>query len=456
MNNLAELLERKGAGKLALRLRRGFEGVRDGDGNVRLGFLPRYGRAVYSMEGDGEGEEGRGMVDGGVGSGEIDGGQGRREKRENGRLPNNHWDMGAAPPPRLSEINLPTLQQRKTQYYNHLLSQTLKQSGAIPSNGFNSDLNLDLESIRHGNRFQSPGPGLHQLQDLLHLISTLETKKGFIPNKVTGNIVLRCWLRCGAGIERRMRYRVYRGRPGRGEGERERSWEGEEGEGRGGMRVGRKWVSGNEFGVEEVRAIWEVLARVMEREISGLELDRRPISFESTHDASISTTAALASKSNPIRTPPTTKHDSVSATSHRMGYASIDSYASDSDTDNGILSSRSRARSKPERDIQPKPNIDPYPQSELKPADDDDDDANILNFNLHIKPFCSMIKRQMTDYGDYAGKKEVIHWEKEMKVRLLKVAGKVGGEERKRIEEGWVGLESFLGQMGPPDRTAGG
>jgi hypothetical protein len=151
VDNVAGFMERHGGGRAAERLRRGKTPSAEE-------------KAIMTNSGWDDGED---------------------------RLPDDYWTLfqSSRPPPRtVDDVSrfmpgIPlTPTQRFTAFCNlqlaHLLS-TDSSRAVIPP-----------KYVR------KPNPSLRQLSDLLARIHHLENHRGFIPDRVTANIILSCWLRC--------------------------------------------------------------------------------------------------------------------------------------------------------------------------------------------------------------------------------------------------------------------
>ncbi|WVQ95288.1 hypothetical protein IAU59_002383 [Kwoniella sp. CBS 9459] len=214
LHSIASLLEDKGAGKLARRLRRGWEVHQDSMLRSARGESLNF----LDLQREVDNRPGRNAQDGGPGvyadsRGDIDFKSAGNEKlrlwsdprrldaRE--RLPVDHWHLPRTPPSHNQSTSDPLnpgergaleRQQSLIAHYNahlhYLLTRPyLPSSSSIPTSG-----SIGLSKI---NDFPPPAPNLQQLRRLLATISNLE-KRGFVPDRQTGNIILRCWLRCSA------------------------------------------------------------------------------------------------------------------------------------------------------------------------------------------------------------------------------------------------------------------
>lgn len=76
-------------------------------------------------------------------------------------------------------------QERNTVYHNTQLVQLLHSSHTAKSSG-----------LAPPKSFPQPNTSLRQLRALLGRIYKLEHHRGFVPDRVTANIILSCWVRC--------------------------------------------------------------------------------------------------------------------------------------------------------------------------------------------------------------------------------------------------------------------
>jgi hypothetical protein len=107
------------------------------------------------------------------------------------RLPDEYWSLLCSSRPLPKTLNdlstyMPGIELTPTQKFTafcniqlaHLLSTDSARSVIPPTH------------------VRKPNPSLRQLSDLLARIHHLENHRGFIPDRVTANIILSCWLRC--------------------------------------------------------------------------------------------------------------------------------------------------------------------------------------------------------------------------------------------------------------------
>jgi len=111
------------------------------------------------------------------------------------RLPVGHWSLvlSSRPPPRtLDDIEpfMPVIELSKIEKFTAFCNLQLAHLVANdPSLGLGKGL-IPPKSLRR------PNTTLRQLRDLLARIHRLEVHRGFIPDRVTSNIILSCWIRC--------------------------------------------------------------------------------------------------------------------------------------------------------------------------------------------------------------------------------------------------------------------
>lgn len=184
------------------------------------------------------------------------------------RLPPNHWQYRPIPlPPSQVQRKHPlssavVVDPRLTAYWNTHLSASLRQpaSSAGQAGGMSAG----------PRKVPRPGPGLHQLRDLLNKICKLEKHNGFVPDAVTANIILGCWLRCIAGGENG---RTHGLSPHRGWGWRlVRTVDG--------WRVGWKVRSRSIMGEAELRGMFDIVAKVMDTSTTASSPARPAVEYE--------------------------------------------------------------------------------------------------------------------------------------------------------------------------------
>ncbi|KAK8854481.1 hypothetical protein IAR55_003219 [Kwoniella newhampshirensis] len=237
LHQVADHLELSGAGKLAKRLRRGLE-LSFGPGNSGTGQEEKIDRSE-------EKSKVRLWSDPKI------------SPDPSNRLPPYHWASPNLPPLRPSESPNLTRQQALTKYYNsHLLYLLTRSSTPTPTRNHLPALSSPTTSAKL-NDWPAPTPSLRQLRKLLDTISRLEKHRGFVPDRMTANIIVRCWLRCatstndqtvawnGDGDRDEVMTRRYRDKSGQ-------------------MRVVKKTFSEkNGFGKLEIRALFDVVSKAM-------------------------------------------------------------------------------------------------------------------------------------------------------------------------------------------------
>jgi hypothetical protein len=109
-----------------------------------------------------------------------------------GRLPVNYWSLARSsrPPPRtLDDVStyMPGIELTPTQKFTAFCNLQLAHiTSTDPSPG----------KLIPPKSLKRPNSSLRQLSTLLDRIYRLETHRGFIPDRVTANIILSTWLRC--------------------------------------------------------------------------------------------------------------------------------------------------------------------------------------------------------------------------------------------------------------------
>ncbi|WRT68761.1 uncharacterized protein IL334_005741 [Kwoniella shivajii] len=215
LSSIADTLERGGAGKLAKRLRRGWEvfSANTDRTDLKDGKNKEFKRMRLFSD--------------------------ARSVKED-RLPANHWNLPLIPPSKPSDtVNR---QNALTNYYNahlqYLLTRPyLSQSSHIP-----------ITEQPRVNAWPAPSPNLSQLRRLLSTVKTLERTRGFRPDRKTANLVLRCWLRSAApsasrdGNENSLR--EYRDKEGN-------------------TRSTRKMLSEKGLNVKELRMLFDILSKII-------------------------------------------------------------------------------------------------------------------------------------------------------------------------------------------------
>ena len=175
-----------------------------------------------------------------------------RSVSRSSRKPPTYWSVPAVHPIRSNAPPHLSRSQRLQQQFNAQLTYIL----TLPANPFAlSPFGGTLgQRERPGPPFPSPEPSLRQLGRLLVLIDKLERHRGFVPNRVTANIIVRCWLRCGLGTAN-----VAGTDPSY-------------------HQVAGRWTWKKPamayFGAQELRAVFEVVSRAMLKDEETAALDR--------------------------------------------------------------------------------------------------------------------------------------------------------------------------------------
>ena len=168
IQRIASDLELRGAGKLADRLRRSLD-------------LPRRPHPEFP-------DQGKMQLAG-------------RDKGQTFRSLS-HWDIGSIPPapldtPRTSGETVLETRRRLSRHYNAHLKYLLSKRPVQPYGPLGP-------SVRPpGARWPAPSPRLTLLSKLLYSIDILEKRHGFEPDRVTANIIMETWLRCGLSTVKR-------------------------------------------------------------------------------------------------------------------------------------------------------------------------------------------------------------------------------------------------------------
>ncbi|EIW65639.1 hypothetical protein TREMEDRAFT_57970 [Tremella mesenterica DSM 1558] len=207
-----------------------------------------------------------------------------------------------------------------------------------------------------------PSPSLHQLRGLLYVVDNLERHRGFKPDGVTANLILGCWLRCGVSsvgighhggsIESRfgmkVNWRVYRSKEG---------W-----------KVGWKRRSRALWGKEDVRMLFEIIARIMEKNV-GIVSSTSPRSHIS-NDIPDGGNLSLGSS-----------EESIGMDGHQGGRGETEG------REGGEEQGQGRIR-------------------------------YMVEYDKHILPFCKMVVRAMRDLEDHEGVQMVLVWKAGMRDQL--------------------------------------
>ncbi|WWC93196.1 hypothetical protein V866_000029 [Kwoniella sp. B9012] len=231
---IAGHLEQKGAGKLARRLRRGWENSRDS--------------SVSTSDTSEEGKDIDGSGKGHISKLRLYSEPKSKDKSEE-RLPPNHWQIPIVPPsePSSNPASNSTKEERLTEYYNAHLEFQLKNTF------FSSESTRCVTSSSRPklNDWPHASTNLNQLRKLLSTIDKLERTRGFKPDRRTGNLIIGCWLRSmipspsSHNEEKEVQYREYKDRYGN-------------------IKFARKQSSDKgSLGVKELRGLFELLSRII-------------------------------------------------------------------------------------------------------------------------------------------------------------------------------------------------
>ncbi|OCF57832.1 hypothetical protein L486_05297 [Kwoniella mangroviensis CBS 10435] len=231
--DIADHLEQKGAGKLARRLRRGWENSRDL--TVSTNAIPE---GKYT---DGSGK--RPILKLRLHS------DPRTKDKPKEISPPNYWQIPIVPPskPSSDPFSNSTKEERLTEYYNAHLEFRLKR----PSLSSTSSQYITSSPVPNLNDWPLASTNLRQLRKLLSTIDKLERTRGFKPDRRTGNLIIGCWLRSmipslsphHGGKE--VQYREYKDRYGN-------------------IKFARKQSSDKgSLGVKELRGLFELLSRII-------------------------------------------------------------------------------------------------------------------------------------------------------------------------------------------------
>ncbi|WVQ68645.1 uncharacterized protein L199_006854 [Kwoniella botswanensis] len=231
---IAGHLEQKGAGKLASRLRRGWENSRDL--SVSTSDTPEEGKYI-----DGSGKRPISKL-------RLHSDPKSNDKPKE-RLPPNYWQIPIVPPskPPSDPSSNSTKEERLTEYYNAHLEFQLKK----PLFSSVSSRCVTSSSISNLNDWPHASTNLNQLRKLLSTIVKLERTRGFKPDRKTGNLIIRCWLRSmipspsSHNGEKEVQYREYKDRYGHNKFARKQS------------------SDKRSLGVKEIRGLFELLSRII-------------------------------------------------------------------------------------------------------------------------------------------------------------------------------------------------
>lgn len=366
------MLETRGAGKLAVKLRGGFD----------ITANKAHGRGVI-----GQREAKTGMTEGQEGKMAL-GSDTKDEARWNGFWkigplppidfdddhPNHNIDiMGTALSPDSAGVKKgmskgQTKQQAFTSHINAHLTFLLRRSALtkplLPLDRTCTGTASTMDDLATPTNFPDnscpplshPAPNLRQLRDLLRSIQILERKYQFVPDRITANIILGCWLRCAQAphpLSDPLRIRV--------------------------DEEGNEWVSEKEdskriFGGKEVMALHKILRGVIERGVSDLENRYRRVAELAARLEKLDQTGAATA----VAAVPSS---SQAGTSSTMAVEKIKELL--------------------------------HPLATAQPGE--------ISWTDHIKPLAETIKRALRKTGDKAGVYEVIMWEKGVNGRLREI-----------------------------------
>lgn len=168
-------------------------------------------------------------------------------------IPTTPTDRHRPPPPASSP--------RLTAHLNAHLSFLLRKPSLRTGHGLLVDEEWKESSVGEGG-FPPPRPNLRQLRQLLYTIQVLERKYGFKPNRVTANIILGSWLRCAS--------------PKKDDGSDPYVFVSRRG-GEEDMEMIPKVQSGRIMGQKEAMMLFRVVSMVMTRSVRQLELHFRDL-----------------------------------------------------------------------------------------------------------------------------------------------------------------------------------
>lgn len=112
-----------------------------------------------------------------------------------GKLPTNYWSLSKSlrPPPRiLDDVStfMPGIELSQSEKFTAFCNLQLAHLSTLNDQPTLGKRMIPPKSLKR------PNTSLQQLRGLLDRIHRLETHRGFIPDRVTANIILSCWLRC--------------------------------------------------------------------------------------------------------------------------------------------------------------------------------------------------------------------------------------------------------------------
>lgn len=297
-----------------------------------------------------------------------------------------------------------THQERLTKYYNTHLSNLVTLTSSSPAFTFPTT-NPPTITLRLGN-LPPPNPSLRQLRRLLDLISKLESTRGFKPDRVTANLIVNCWLRCGAGLSPRGepedRMRLVRTKGGDKAKDAEWKW-------------AHKKRSDVEFGLEDVRRVFEVVRQLMERRVEELERE-----IQSTGSGDLS----------------------------RTGVSERDHNAQPANTDSAQDSSPEPQTAGPRRTKKPVTEPGPEAAPPLASTPTLARSFSDLSYNRHVRPFALIIQKGLKRLHAKKGMEAVREWEDGMRERMEVIsrirrggAGEYGESARGGARTEYIGEE---------------
>jgi hypothetical protein len=257
VNDVIRMLENGGAGKQAKKLRHGVA-----DAAKAAGYLVVPENESESPEQENRGSKGarRSQEDKIRLSGDY-----RKVKQEDGTLAKTprgpqHWRLPRLPADFAEISSHPDLTkaQSMTIYFNHQLTYLLERNKYVISPS-----TLEPTLTPGSYHFPRSAPNLLQLSKLLEMIEFLKKKFGFKPNRITANIIVRCWIQCGLGHNNHSRHRT--ATPHYAVTERS------SGETLLGMKD--EMDSPFLFGGREVKLVFEVVSRLMDDAISRVDVN---------------------------------------------------------------------------------------------------------------------------------------------------------------------------------------
>lgn len=294
-----------------------------------------------------------------------------------------------------------------------------------------------------------PSEGLHQLRNLLMRIDKLEKHRGFRPDWVTANLVVKCWLAAGAGAgdmgmgsERKFRHQSARqDRPSP-------PWNAT------GVEAEAVEDRAQDVRREELWALFGFVKGCYERALEQRERTwaATPTQTTTARDINGGTSQSAfpraRSESDGDGDDPSLTHTDVKPEPGRVETG--DSSTSGSGAAAGArLGHQVASSSMPDPSKPHKHNHASQAQAHAHAHASHPTFAYpyksrlALSFSRHVQPFANQLKRAFRDAGDREGLSRVIGWEKEMRGRMY--AGFVGWEG----SEGTEGTEA-AGEEGVP------